>query len=342
MKCTLWTSAGAKIGIGHLRRSEALAQALISEGVSLRVVFQGKLSLARLWHVENCHFHRVINHEEAITACARHAGPLITDLPGLTAEDAARLRASGCQPLIHLTDSDGGGYPADVFLDGDALDKVFNSRRVGGVEYNILRSSVRALRPHKPWRARRVARVLVCAGGADPGHCTEELLKTAHPDARLTLIAGPAVARSRIRGWRNRLRRGDRLIVDPSNLHAQIQAHDLIVTLGGITSYEAMCLGRPVAAIAWKHMRPYVRALNAKGLLIDLGTPRNAGRQLLRALMNPGLLANRADRAFRLVDGRGAARCAKFIVRRIREHVEPNVEEIAIKLNTAGRIEDQT
>lgn len=314
MNITLWTAADSTIGIGHLRRTEALADALRAQGVTLRVLFQGEARLARLLESDSQCVQRVANVEQALQACAAAPGLVVSDLPGLGEEQSQRLREAGCGPLVHLTDADGLRYAADVFLDGDALDKPHIGQRMGGAKYNILRAAVLAHRPARAWTARKVRRVLVCLGGADPGHCTEHLLVGWRSPARLTLVAGPAVPLSRQRVWRRYLRRSDRLVYAPDDLPSLLLKHDLIVTLGGITSYEAMSLGRPVAAVAWKHMLPYVRGLAAAGLIHDLGPAEYAGTRLQCLVRRPTTLARGAALAFRCVDGHGAQRCADVII----------------------------
>lgn len=315
MNITLWTAADAHIGIGHLRRTEALAQALRANGVTPRLLFQGDARLARLLACEHQPIQRVDDFDQVLLICAAEPGVLVSDLPGLRKEHSQRLRQAGCGPLVHLTDADGLRYQADVFLDGDALDKPGIAQRTGGAEYNILRMSLLTKRPSRPWRLRKIRRVLVCLGGADPGYCTESLLASWQRDVRLTLVAGPAVSVRRQRHWHAQLRHGDRLLRSPADLPGHLLRHDLVVTLGGITSYEAMCLGRPVAAVAWRHMSPYVRGMADAGLLNDLGSVQVAGRRLARLLRRPARMAQRAGRAFNILDGSGAERCAALIIR---------------------------
>lgn len=314
MSITLWTAASRRIGIGHLRRTEALAKALIAAGAQPRLVFQGEPRLAQLLQSSGLQAVCVSDTGQALEVVAQQPGLVVSDLPGLCAEHSRYLRELGCGPLVHLTDADGLRYEADLFLDGDALDKPHLARRLGGAEYNILRPQVLARRPVSPRGGHAVRRILVCLGGADPGRCTERLLADWCGAAHLGLVAGPAVSLARRRAWRRCLRHGDRLFEAPADLPGLILRHDLVVTLGGITSYEAMCLGVPVAAVAWKHMRPYVRGMAAAGLLHDLGPAQDAAASLRALIRRPAALAHRCRRAYLRVDGFGAQRCAQVIL----------------------------
>lgn len=85
-----------------------------------------------------------------------------------------------------------------------------------------------------------------------------------------------------------------------------------MITLGGITSYEAMCVGTPVAALRWAHMAPVVDRLVDAGLVAGLDES-TAASELLVLLADPARRKALAQRGHRIIDGHGAERTAGAI-----------------------------
>ncbi len=86
------------------------------------------------------------------------------------------------------------------------------------------------------------------------------------------------------------------------------------VLAGGVTLYEACCLGVPTVALAVvPAQRPTVRAFATRGAAVDAGdprTPERAVRSVLALLADDRRRATMARRARAQVDGRGVWRVA--------------------------------
>jgi len=98
----------------------------------------------------------------------------------------------------------------------------------------------------------------------------------------------------------------------PDMAEAMAQA-DAVLSLGGITAYEAMLLGKPVGAFVWRHMAYYVEQLGRMGLVAALGEGHEAIGKLGSFLSDAETLRRIARRGWETVDGRGVERIASFI-----------------------------
>ena len=325
-------AAGDRMGLGHLARSSGVAAALAKAGHSVAVVLEAPRDYPELTAAFPVAPSIVPNREAAAEALGRLAESarrvlLVTDMMGLDGTDSARARAQGYGALVHLADDGEAAYGADLQVDTDIVPSI--PERPGrallsGAAYHVLRPSVVERRPEAPWRASSVRRVLIALGGADPGRCTEMLLASlaglvsADGDDGIgpvtpTVVLGPAMEKDRRCALSSDY---PKLVKDGRGLDlvGAILSHDLIVTLGGLSTYEAMALGRPVACVSWSYMRGYVEKLADAGLVINLGSAETAASVLIRYLAENERLQELAARGWRTMDGRGGKRVAEAIV----------------------------
>jgi spore coat polysaccharide biosynthesis predicted glycosyltransferase SpsG len=240
---------------------------------------------------------------------------LITDLLGLTAEDARQHRAFGYDLLVQMNESAVNVYPADLTFNGDGflshrITEVAGGRFYEGCDYHVVDPRVVRARPTDPWHGGTVQRVLVTFGGADPGQMTEQFV-TQLPvasDITWTVVAGPAFSPDRVRHLREQADGRYTVVISPDNMTPMILDHDAVITMGGLTSYEAMCLGRPVLAVEWTYMAPYVRGLDAAGLVGTLGGIEGSANRVRGLLTDATRLRQLALAGWKTIDGHGAAR----------------------------------
>lgn len=313
-------AGGPVLGVGHLARARTVADALAgARDTHVLLVLEAPPDASRPFARGAADTEVVASREEALAAIDG-AGPaevLVTDLLGLTAADREAARERGHRWLVQLNDDGMGHYRPDLVISTDAAPPPLapppGTTVAAGALLHPIRPDVRRLRPDAPVRPEAAERVVVALGGADPGGCTETLLdRLAELDDRFrpTVVVGPAVPPGR----RDSVaaRRGCDVVVDPTDLPHLMAGADLVVTLGGLTSYEAMCLGRPVAAVGWEHLAPVVRRLAAAGLVADLGSDPAA--ELLRLVRDADRLSSLARTGFDLIDGRGADRIRDLVL----------------------------
>ncbi|MGF1500155.1 MAG: hypothetical protein ACFB8W_25495 [Elainellaceae cyanobacterium] len=329
----LQAAGSHKIGVGHLSRTAALAAALQRSGLWQRVVLLWETApdLANRFAPAGC---EVILVEDAASASRERShlilpsetAVLITDMLDLTVQDVQEARSQGFGAIAHLNDSGTGRFAVDLLVDEDGFksetDLPPNFQGVGlvGNAYRIIRESIRQCRPPAPWRGDRIEKILITLGGADPANLTLDLVQRLY-DApgqlpfAVTVVIGPAFDPQQVTELRAIAQTTDgvTLLDSPPCLGRAIVEHDLTITLGGITSYEAMCLGRPCAAISWSFMATYVERLSQAELLENLGTLPQAAHRLLEVIQNVAKLQRLAHKGWLAVDGYGAERIADRI-----------------------------
>lgn len=331
----LHAAGNSQIGIGHLSRTATLAAALRINPFWHRVIllWEASPSLVEHFAPKDCEIIAVRDFQSGLNIrfqLAQTAGlwVLITDLLNLKTEDMVTARTQGFRLLGYLNDSGTGRSVADLLIDEDAfktsadLPADFQGIGLVGNAYRIIRPEVAQKRPAVSWRGDQVNRVLVSLGGADPGNLTlqllRELLKLGLPESLLiTVVIGPAFNPEHTDQLQalGAAHTNLQAVQSPSCMATLLLEQDLVITLGGLTFYEACCLGKPCAAIAWSYMSFYVDALSHMGMVSNLGTIQQASVNLLQLIQNPTQLRTLAKRGWEMIDGQGANRIAAELVR---------------------------
>ena len=335
----LFRAAGGRgIGLGHVTRCSALAQALVARGAEVRMFVRGDERAAALAGEKGI---------EAAVLPEAAAGELPTRLlhawtPHVLVVDdydvpsavvaASRDRAP---TVVHaVLDDLGGRYvPADVLINGTPGAESFEYTteagclRLLGARFILLQPGFAAV----PAREHREAieRVLITTGGADIGCLAARALhvvRRALGPVEAVVVRGPfadAASEAALAAvWDEHLVR-----VEHSNdLRAAMLACDLAVSAAGQSLYELAATATPsVAVIVAANQRANVRALEREGTLVSAGEVDEAEVEdriaTLVARLASDLQLRRAmgDAGRRAIDGRGAARVANALLERVAE-----------------------
>jgi UDP-2,4-diacetamido-2,4,6-trideoxy-beta-L-altropyranose hydrolase len=314
----VWCAAGPDLGVGHLSRCATLCRALVDAGQAPLLLVEAAQAYPAFAARAGCEVDWIEGREAAWSVLgSRGGGLLVTDLLGLSAADSRRARALGFGPLAHINDSL-NDYAADLLVDTDVTPSAVAPTGVevlAGAAWHMVRPDVTAARPAIPWSGAKAQTVLLTFGGADPARATEALVAgLAGGPLKVTAALGPAMPQARKDALRQK---GGAAFVDaPEAMSELILAHDLIVTLGGLTSYEAMVLGRPTACVSWRNMAPYVAQLAQAGAAGDLGPVETAAKAVLALVEDGARLSALARKGFEAVDGEGARRVAEILCAR--------------------------
>lgn len=333
----LHAAGGPGIGVGHLSRTRALGLAIAAADprARVRLLFEGPEQVIRRFAAAGIGLVHAADRGEALEQrawMAREGSPciLVTDLLELDETYYLGARAEGYSVLVHINDSGSGRARANLIIDEDPIPTPppagFRGTLLAGNAYRMIAPALVAQRPQAPWRGARVQRVLLTLGGADPGGIGLALLdglyrpgrRAEMPEIRLRVLVGPAFPPALVEAIEGFAREEPTVqaIAPVFDMAPLLLDNDLIVTLGGITSYEAMCLGRPVACVRHGHMGIYVQRMASEGLVQDLGDSTGAARRLTEILGAGAALGAAAERAYRSIDGRGARRVAETVLRR--------------------------
>ncbi|MBD2845817.1 hypothetical protein IDH44_11500 [Paenibacillus sp. IB182496] len=301
----------------------------------IRVIIEGNCKMANMFIPKNiqliCTPDRSQSYVERAQLVENYAETmsklLITDLLHLRREDSDSARKQGFKCIIHLNDSGIPDYQPDIVVNGDAFllegaTSCHSILQLQGRTFNIVNPDLNLLRPSKLLLIEKVNKILITFGGADPGHLTEvffEKLKN-HPQYHYTFVLGAAFGEERTKKFHEGLiPKNFTVIQNTSKIHSQIKNADIIVTLGGITSYESMYLGKPVLAVSWSYLNYYVKRLAGANLVVDLGDPNVCVERFLVEISNLTRLNQVAQNGWKAIDGAGANNIANAILRYINQ-----------------------
>lgn len=293
MRIAIVADGGKGVGLGHLSRCLALAQALRERGE--RAVFLTSDPGCRAW----------VRRQGFASAPWKDAewDVMISDSYRLSASDLRRLRA---QAGLWLALDDLGRPPkeADLVLNASAgagaLGYPRSKRFLLGPRYSPLRREY--WRPRSKRVKDRVENLLITVGGA--GAPPARLLaraRAALPGAILHVVVGP-FAKAALRGAT--VHRA------PASLEPLMRLCDAAVSGGGQTLYELAARGVPVVGVILaRNQKPNVSALAAKGCLLS----GEVGAALAR-LAAPAARRRMSSAQRRLIDGQGARRVAARLI----------------------------
>jgi UDP-2,4-diacetamido-2,4,6-trideoxy-beta-L-altropyranose hydrolase len=308
---------GSGVGLGHLERMLALADALRPDLAAVVVLPAGESGL----------HHRVVRRghdtieesgdaaERAPAATARLTPDVIV-LDGYHFEVATQQELRRRAPLIVVDDL---VHPAlcDLAVNpspgGDGKRPAGADAFLGGARYALVSADVlearRAL--HRQGRGRRS--VLVSTGATDVRRITSRVtgdLLRHDPDVEVVVVVGPEMDRSDLPDHPHL-----RVLLVPPTLAGALATATVFAGAAGTSAVQAACVGVPaVITPVVDNQRDQAAALAAAGcaLVVD---PEELAGACLRLLDDPERRTEMARLGRELVDGRGAARVAASVRR---------------------------
>jgi UDP-2,4-diacetamido-2,4,6-trideoxy-beta-L-altropyranose hydrolase len=193
-----------------------------------------------------------------------------------------------------------------------------STRFLLGTRYAMLRPEFRAARAAGRRPAGTVERVLITLGGSDPADATRiavHAVRAALPIARLEVVLGALYAGEPISGPGIRVHRA----IDGGAMARLMVDADLAIGAGGTTSWERCAVGLPTLIVRLaSNQNAIAHHLEAAGAGVDAGAAEKLDTAELSDLVRR-LADDRSgrdemgERAWNLVDGRGAERVAHHI-----------------------------
>ena len=305
---------GGTIGMGHLHRCAALAEALEAAGAPCLFLTQTPDALAGLWSG------RIAPADDAALADqldALEAALLVGDWKSTPLDAVRSVRRN--RPVV-LIGGDADTSEADLVIRQGFI-PCENEDSLSGADYILLKPGFR----DAPLRQTRqaVSRLLISLGGGMHKESNAVVdAVAALPEARdweIILTDKAALKRARQRHGEAGLR-----WTAPNrtaSLAKDMGIADLAILAGGTTLHEAAAAGLPVICLpVADNQRRRAAALDRLGLgiLADPDAPGDIAAPLLALARDPARRAAMAARGQALVDGRGATRCAAAIIALVR------------------------
>ncbi|RJG24822.1 hypothetical protein [Paenibacillus thiaminolyticus] len=327
----IYSVGNSKVGIGNVSRASSLYKEFLKNDLvstqDIYFICEASRSILEQFHLNLLPRVTMTKDKddsfEFIRSYLKHRKKeclLIVDAPDLSYIDRERLALYGISKFISLTDSNIDSFQPHFFIDTDIFPKKYSYdfpiEIISGAKYHIIRDDLLVHKKSELLDKQIIESVFVCFGGADPAFYTEWFYKNIALDSsfnhiHFTIGIGPAFSESRTGLFASI---SDRVqVIKCPNIVQEIINHDLVVTLGGLTTYEAMYIGTPVCALEWSYMTPYVRKLHEYNFIENLGTPVKAYDSFKNIINNSKSLFKKTDYAWRTLDGLGARRAANSL-----------------------------
>ncbi len=327
--------ASAEIGVGHVMRCVALAQAWQDQGGSVRFVLApGGEEIHERLRSENFEVSTISAgtggaEDAAQTAelCAGSgAGWLVLDGYHFPHEYRDQVRRTA--PKLLLVDDHGefAPYDCEVVLNTNvyASDTMYPDRRpetqfLLGPKYALLRREFLSVRSERADVSEQASRLLVTLGGADPHNVTLQVVEALQElddlGFELTVVLGASNRHhASVERALKRCRRPAQLLLNVTNMPELMARSDLAISAGGGTCDELAFFRVPMFLITIaKNQELAVEAYGRGKAAVTAGwfTVLNKGglaRSLREVIGNRALRQEIAANAGAMVDGRGAQR----------------------------------
>ena len=315
-----WVDAGPAIGLGHLSRALALAEAAAAHGLTCRFALPPDPTALRWLTAAGMAAPILLPERGAVLpqvlAAAAAADAVIVDVRHRLA--VAEVRALGARCPVLVIDNAGAGTAfADLVLAPFGAPPERHRHWLAGPAYVPLRRALRAAPRVRPVGER--PRVLVSMGASDPGGLAVQVVdaladaQAAGTPLDMCVLANPAMP-----VWTELTRRLAELGMpaprpgEPAAIATELSAADLAVVAMGVTVYEAMACGvPPVVLCRTDGDVAHARALATCGAIENAGmhwTVERIAAAVGRLAAAPATRATMAHAGTTLVDGRGAER----------------------------------
>ncbi|MDL0132503.1 UDP-2,4-diacetamido-2,4,6-trideoxy-beta-L-altropyranose hydrolase [Halobacterium salinarum] len=330
MHVVIRADGGPDIGYGHLIRSNALAEEILSRGheVSIATTTPEPAGFVFPDASEIIGLTSRSNPEPFIDQLGSIQPDIVfTDAYPVDTEYQMAVRSE--VPLAVLQDDARHAVCADVFVNGNLYASNLSYEFVGqrpelclGTEYVLLRSEVRDyIAAEAPFRE-NPERALVVMGGSDIANVTPTVIRAFDGfDLQVDAVVGPGVPESQVEEVKSTAEAVEadvQVLRDPDDLVERMFRADFAVSTASSTTYELLGLGTPIISIPVVDNQELIAdALRDRSAATVL--ERGAGKEELRKAVreyksNSVLRRERRAIGQQLVDGRGAERTCSEIL----------------------------
>lgn len=326
---------GPEIGYGHLVRSGALAEELLTAGHTVtvvtttpetaRTVFPDSVGVVELSTRDDPDLFVEWLNTATPDGVFTDAYPVDTSY-----QQAIRQRV----PLAVLQDDARHAVCADLFTNGNLYAFDLDYEFVGdppetclGTDYVLLRREIRELAAtDPPWRE-QPDRAIVTMGGSDIGGLTPTVVRAFDGlNLQVDAVVGPGCSDTQEQAVRTAATETDadvRVRRDPDDLVKHMLAADIAVSTASSTTYELLALGTPLVSIpVANNQEPIAAALRGRdaATVLQRGDGEASFRDAITEyLHNTELRRRRRQDGRELVDGGGTDRVATAITELINQ-----------------------
>ncbi|MCP5056115.1 MAG: hypothetical protein GY937_05240 [bacterium] len=308
----LWirANASAEVGIGHVMRTMAVAEAAAAAAIDITYVMDSDPTGVQV-PAKHGFDVLVIEHEERRSWLerVRRSDAVLFDGYTFEPEDHEWARSTGAK-IGAVDDWGRGEFDVDVLLNQNLLgDHRYHvredTRMLLGPAFALVRAEFHALRRR---RGETADSIVVSTGGSDPTGVAVEFMRIVEETGwfgKRSVLVGPmsTIAPDRP-GWQH--------AIDPQSPALVFDAADVVLSAAGSTTWELLHMGLPTIIVQTHDNQSLVAeaAERTRAALVVRNLPGLAeeATSFLAALRDRRLRVQLSERAMATVDGRGGKR----------------------------------
>ena len=322
-KILLIPDARPENGFGHISRCLTLGKSLRRIGAQPWLFLPYDVPAIR---TNNRSLAIVLGRDPIAIARRNSVNHVILDGYGFPKQYARSLTALHI-PVSVIDDMGLPYLPLNLIVNPNmhATKSLYRNKSLLGPRYAFLRNEILVARSNRKI-ANIVKHVIVCMGGSDPNWATRDVVSVLHrvakeADLKVTIILGPRTTQELHQVIMDDLGTTFfqyELLIAPRNFANILASADLAIVSGGVVLTESLYLGIPsLAIILADNQTEGVAAWCKAGAAISTPPEQEAIEIGLLSLLNSAPLRNKlARQAGKLIDGHGASRVAKKILKR--------------------------
>jgi len=322
----LWvrTAAGPEIGFGHLNRCFTLAKTLQESHTPLFLLDPDDSRTGELITKQGLDYD-CSGLEKIWARIPDPEGILIDTRITAGLDDFIAAARSRGVPVISIHDLGLAPVASDIAIDGgivqvSAQDFPCSRRYCSGPDFMVLDPAYGLLNRNPKKIREKIQSVFINLGGGNSSRyfsvILEGLRRVGH---NLEVIGVPGFVSWGQESLGNRDWHPLRFRWESGSIEQFLFQSDLAITAGGISAYEALCTGTPLAALSYDPLQHRtITALAGSGACLDLGPgdlldPIQVSETVSSIGLDYKKRKSLSVRGRGLVDGRGAERVARLI-----------------------------
>lgn len=336
--------ASTTIGIGHVMRMMALAQALVKSGWQVRLHYHTcPPKLISQFEQTGATTHQLTLHQnngETLKQIAEDLNAQLIVVDGYQFDDSYMDKLKGSEATVMMMDDyqHCQQYHADIIVNQNigAQDYHYicsnpDTRLLLGTDYVLLREEFIKAQTWSKAQDQQL-QILITLGGADSDNISAKLLtatklaldqlcKTTNKIYRVILVAGTANPNKaslieQIERQKSKHTNFE-ILTDVSDMATLIASSSLVISAGGGTVWEAACLARANMVVILADNQRGISKFADLGAIYNLGLakdiePSNVAGQIVDFVQSSQFLSM-PKIAQTLVDGQGASRIVQVI-----------------------------
>lgn len=326
MSIFILTEGGKRIGLGHVSRCLAIAQALKERGEKAKFVLDGDRSASKLlngmmrsifnWHKDQDRILKMIKTSRAVIVDSYRASP----------ELLKKISSNTLKP-VYIDDTNRLHYPKGTVVNGTIGAENMHypckngSRLLLGIKYFPLRKPFWSVK--KRSIRKNIRNILITFGGTNCASLMIQVvrfLNNFYPYGACKIVARQDI--DRIKDIKSTLKKGNNTIISPDDTGMKdlMLDSDIAISAGGQTLYELARTGTPSICVGIVDNQLFnVRGLKEAGFIEYAGWHDSPGlvkkiESALNRLSTARERMLRRDIGMRIIDGRGALRIADAIL----------------------------